>query len=803
MIEIRTAEDFSNIRNNLSGSYILMNDIDFSGVKFIPIGDERNPFTGFIEGQGYRLKNIMISGTEDYNGIFRCIDNAKITNLSFENCTVNGDSSTGVLCGRSHDSKIINLNFINCTVNGNSDTGIVAGFVAGSQYNNLKINNSIVNIVNDEWTSRSGLICGSTQRMFLSNCYCENSKIYNTFYVGTVTGYGDVVCNNCFFHNIEILRSDPNKYFQTIGGITGRGNVDAAQCYINVKITDTAGWSGKKYFHIGGVNGESYGGSSGKYHNISNCAIFIDITSYGGDFISHIGGISPASDYSYIENCYIVMNVNTNASFGQYCGSLFGYTFWGDSEDTVISTHYNADLNVPIDNQAIPKTTDELKIRDTFQNWDFENIWGIHPEINEGYPYLRIFYPEVPDEPDPGEMQMNQTQEYYLYATPEKVSLTSIKANNTYIINDIPQQFSPVIIHSGDTYLQRAFFKDENNDLTLINKETLQINGDKSIYLTYTNIKDLHIKYKEKEIIPVKIIGSQVLLDIDDEDIGSYVDVAYMIKDSFILEIKDNRSYLKFSDDYDEVNVIYEANKISPFYIADEINLNPYINDFDEGFIFISNKQGKFKSLEITVSPTNLLARKGQFASIKVKVLDSFNNPIYPSGQVKITAKYGKIKYYNETSGLVSDIQTTDIYGNVYAIYEVTNENIKEDIITVEYNGHKEEESISLYKSNHKEKLAFLLVETNKNFIYTKENAKITAIILDKECKPMPNIPVEFKDETGIKRVNTDNQGKAIYTFKIDKINEEQKDYLINISAKVNDILLEDYLTISVFKRAE
>ena len=398
-------------------------------------------------------------------------------------------------------------------------------------------------------------------------------------------------------------------------------------------------------------------------------------------------------------------------------------------------------------------------------------------------------------------MQMNQTQEYYLYATPEKVSLTNIKANNTYIINDVPQQFSPVIIHNGDTYLQRVFFKDENNNLTLINKETLQINNDKCIYLTYTNIKDLQIKYNEKEIEPVKITDSKILLDVGNESIGNYVDVTYTIKDSFILEIKDNRSYLKFSDDYDEVNVIYEANKISPFYIADEINLNPYINDFDEGFIFISNKQGKFKNFEITVSPTKLLAKKRQFASIKIKVLDSFNNPIYPSGQVKISAKYGKIKYYNKTSGLVSDIQTTDIYGNVYAIYEVTNENIKEDIITVEYNGHKEEESISLYKSNHKEKLAFLLVETNKNFIFTKENAKITAIILDKECKPISNIPVEFKDETGIKRVNTDSQGKAIYTFKIDEINEEQKDYLINISAKVNDILLEDYLMISVFKR--
>lgn len=453
MIEIRTAEDFSNIRNNLSGNYILMNDIDFSGVEFIPIGDNKNPFVGFIEGQGYRLKNIMISGTESYNGIFRRMEDAKITNLSFENCIVNGGSSTGVLCGQSYKSEIISLNFINCTVNGDYNTGIVAGYVSESQYNNLKINNSIVN----NKSGNSGLICGYAWNITLSSCYCENSKIYSTYNVGTVTGYGNVNCNSCFFHNIEISCSDPNyKYFQYIGGITGAGNVVAVQCYINVKIKDTAEWSGEKSFNMGGINGASWSTK----HNISNCAIFIDITLYGGDIIQYIGGISPSSNQSYIENCYVVMNVNTNASFGRYCGSLFGYT----SQDTVISTYYNADLNVPIDDQAIPKTTDELKIRDTFQNWDFENIWGIHPEINEGYPYLRIFYPEIPDEPDEPDPD-EQPEEVILYFIDiPQVNIQSPTANVVTVFSSTAEYTATIPGISEDEKVERIVKIEEGDE---------------------------------------------------------------------------------------------------------------------------------------------------------------------------------------------------------------------------------------------------------------------------------------------------------------------------------------------------
>ncbi len=49
-----------------------------------------------------------------------------------------------------------------------------------------------------------------------------------------------------------------------------------------------------------------------------------------------------------------------------------------------------------------PKTTNEMHAKATFVDWDFENIWGRNEAINDGYPYLRVFYEGAPaDSEDP------------------------------------------------------------------------------------------------------------------------------------------------------------------------------------------------------------------------------------------------------------------------------------------------------------------------------------------------------------------------------------------------------------------
>jgi hypothetical protein len=73
-IPIYTAEDLYNIRNNLSGSYVLMNDIDlstFNGGDWVPIGVDSESFSGTFDGQGHIIRNLKIIDSQyQYNGLF-------------------------------------------------------------------------------------------------------------------------------------------------------------------------------------------------------------------------------------------------------------------------------------------------------------------------------------------------------------------------------------------------------------------------------------------------------------------------------------------------------------------------------------------------------------------------------------------------------------------------------------------------------------------------------------------------------------------------------------------------------------
>ena len=59
---IYTADDLNRIRENLSGTYILMNDIDLSSYEnWMPIGSVDAPFTGDLLGAGYTISGMQIT----------------------------------------------------------------------------------------------------------------------------------------------------------------------------------------------------------------------------------------------------------------------------------------------------------------------------------------------------------------------------------------------------------------------------------------------------------------------------------------------------------------------------------------------------------------------------------------------------------------------------------------------------------------------------------------------------------------------------------------------------------------------
>ena len=92
---IYTAEDLYNIRNNLDGKFILMNDIDLSVYEnWEPIGSSETPLTGELDGNGNSIFNMTIKGnyTESdnlYFALFAYMTNGTVSDLNILNTEIN------------------------------------------------------------------------------------------------------------------------------------------------------------------------------------------------------------------------------------------------------------------------------------------------------------------------------------------------------------------------------------------------------------------------------------------------------------------------------------------------------------------------------------------------------------------------------------------------------------------------------------------------------------------------------------------------------------------------------------------
>ena len=117
-IAINSVEDLQDINNNLSGNYILMADIDLSGINWEPIGDDYSDgFSGTLNGNGHVIKNLTVN-TSGYAGLFDHLVEASISNLGIENANVTSTTSVAGILAAS-DYGFQGKTFSNCYVTGN------------------------------------------------------------------------------------------------------------------------------------------------------------------------------------------------------------------------------------------------------------------------------------------------------------------------------------------------------------------------------------------------------------------------------------------------------------------------------------------------------------------------------------------------------------------------------------------------------------------------------------------------------------------------------------------------------------
>ena len=394
---IFNADQLNQVRNFLRQSdvyFILEADIDMTdwiaennpSQGWTPIGTVNNPFSGKLNGNGYRIKNLMINRPEtDYIGLFGCISNdCEISNITIENANYIGRNYVGGLAGFCDTNSLYECTpLTSCSIygiiKGNNNVGGVVG-----KYNG------------DISTGRNYL----TDRIEKCFSYCQIKGNEN---VGGIIGASQAIGNTSGFHVYSASLYLGNCYstsdiygMKNVGGIIGNVVTRIGTISINSSYVSSFIIEGEE--NIGGILGCSAG--SGSYLNrgdnisISKCFIACE-NIVGNNSIGGIVGFSEeASWFSTTvsnsvainkaiyakENLYRICPENMDESSGNLAWTLTQMVLDGE------------ELLMPEDGIANGTNTglSALKLKATYQGlgWDFDNIWQIRGD--EDFPYLKV-----------------------------------------------------------------------------------------------------------------------------------------------------------------------------------------------------------------------------------------------------------------------------------------------------------------------------------------------------------------------------------------------------------------------------
>ena len=173
--------DLNDIRNDLSGDYVLMNDLDSTttgydelagptangGLGWQPIGTAVDPFAGTFDGQVYEVRDLfVIRPDEDYVGLFGVIQGGGVANIGVVDVNVTGYDYIGGLVGDNFEGSVTNSQSSG-TVTGNSFVGGLVGISDGI----LSTSCSFVSVAGELWV---GGLVGSNLGS-VNDCYAVGS----------------------------------------------------------------------------------------------------------------------------------------------------------------------------------------------------------------------------------------------------------------------------------------------------------------------------------------------------------------------------------------------------------------------------------------------------------------------------------------------------------------------------------------------------------------------------------------------------------------------------------------------------
>ena len=308
--------------------------------------------------------------------------------------------------------------------------------------------------------------------------------------VGMLASYvvDSVIIDQCY--------SEGNMFVQS-GGYRGIGGLIAqlgdefyyktgkvTNCYSRVDVYNTSVTDSIDYEPV------DYGFAAlGKQVPITQC--------YSAGHTYHSFANSNNSYGDSVQNCY----------FDKELVQVKDYYAWGGTN------HYIGD----------PKTTNEMHAKATYVDWDFDNIWGRNETINDGYPYLRIFYEGAPEDSEDPVLVTGITL---------NVADTTILAGNSVLL--IATVLPEDAVNKGFTWSVEAsawyaadwYSMDENGSITTYLDHnrlgqsatiTITVTTDEGGYTATSRIKITQPKLEGK-VIAKRRFGEREWQKVDDYD---------------------------------------------------------------------------------------------------------------------------------------------------------------------------------------------------------------------------------------------------------------------------------------------
>lgn len=204
---ISTIEELVAVNNDLSGNYLLLNDIDLLGIDWTPIStnNHNQNFEGIFDGQGYSIKNLN-------KPLFKAVgkENSDVTvikNLELENVSINlpNEYEVGALASNS----FYGVNISNIKVTGNIvGKDYVAGILGNIALTEPPpvITNCYVraNITSNGNNATGGIAITSGGKGNISNCYFSGKINGSAEPIALILYMCGIGISNCYYDATNI-----------------------------------------------------------------------------------------------------------------------------------------------------------------------------------------------------------------------------------------------------------------------------------------------------------------------------------------------------------------------------------------------------------------------------------------------------------------------------------------------------------------------------------------------------------------------------------------------------------------------